>query len=78
MFGATFLFIGLLACYGLARIEPLNGKHANTRKRPAAADRFYSSRLVLRHCYNQDDFSETMRDHYREHTVEFVMRGLLA
>jgi TetR/AcrR family transcriptional regulator len=43
-----------------------------------AADRFYSSRLVLRHCYNQDDFSETMRDHYREHTVELVMRGLLA
>ncbi len=23
-----------------------------------AADRFYSSRLVLRHCYNQDDFDE--------------------
>ena len=26
-----------------------------------AADRFYSSRLVLRHCYNQDDFNENMR-----------------
>lgn len=43
-----------------------------------AADRFYSSRLVLRHCYNQDDFTETMRDNYREHTVDFIMRGLLA
>lgn len=43
-----------------------------------AADRFYSSRLVLRHCYNQDDFDETMRDSYREHTIEFIMRGLLA
>lgn len=43
-----------------------------------AADRFYSSRLVLRHCYNEDDFNETMRDRYREHTIEFIMRGLLA
>jgi TetR/AcrR family transcriptional regulator len=43
-----------------------------------AADRFYSSRLVLRHCYNQDDFSETMRDNYREHTIELIMRGILA
>jgi TetR/AcrR family transcriptional regulator len=42
-----------------------------------AADRFYSSRLVLRHCYNQDDFNETMRDRYREHTIELIMRGLL-
>jgi len=42
-----------------------------------AADRFYSSRLVMRHCYNQDDFSENMRDRYREHTIELIMRGLL-
>jgi TetR/AcrR family transcriptional regulator len=42
-----------------------------------AADRFYSSRLVMRHCYNQDDFSETMRDNYREHTIELIMRGIL-
>jgi TetR/AcrR family transcriptional regulator len=42
-----------------------------------AADRFYSSRLVLRHCYNQDDFNETMRDAYREHTVDMIMRGIL-
>jgi len=43
-----------------------------------AADRFYSSRLVMRHCYNQDDFSENMRDRYREHTIDLIMRGLLA
>ena len=43
-----------------------------------AADRFYSSRLVLRHCYNQDDFDENMRDAYREHTIDLIMRGLLA
>lgn len=43
-----------------------------------AADRFYSSRLVLRHCYNQDDFNENMRDRYRDHTIDLIMRGLLA
>jgi len=42
-----------------------------------AADRFYSSRLVLRHCYNQDDFNENMRDAYREHSIDLIMRGLL-
>ncbi len=42
-----------------------------------AADRFFSSRLVLRHCYNQDDFTETMRDNYREHSIAFIMNGLL-
>jgi superfamily II DNA helicase RecQ len=42
-----------------------------------AADRFYSSRLVLRHCYNQDDFDENMRDAYREHSIDLIMRGLL-
>jgi TetR/AcrR family transcriptional regulator len=43
-----------------------------------AADRFYSARLVLRHCFNQDDISESMRDQYREHTIDLIMRGLLA
>lgn len=42
-----------------------------------AADRFYSSRLVLRHCYNQNDFNVNMRDAYREHTIDLIMRGLL-
>jgi TetR/AcrR family transcriptional regulator len=43
-----------------------------------AADRFFSARLVLRHCYDQDDISETMRDRYREHTIGLIMAGLLA
>jgi TetR/AcrR family transcriptional regulator len=43
-----------------------------------AADRFFSARLVLRHCYDQDDISETMRDRYREHTISLIMAGLLA
>ena len=42
-----------------------------------AADRFYSSRLVLQHCYNQDSFDDNMRDAYREHTSDLIMRGLL-
>ncbi len=43
-----------------------------------AADRFFSARLVLRHCFNQDDISEKMRDDYRVHSVELIMAGLLA
>jgi len=42
-----------------------------------AADRFFSARLVLRHCYNQHDITEDMRDEYREHTVNLIMRGIL-
>jgi TetR/AcrR family transcriptional regulator len=42
-----------------------------------AADRFFSARLVLRHCYDQEDISEEMRDRYREHSIDLIMRGLL-
>ncbi len=42
-----------------------------------AADRFFSARLVLRHCYDQEDISEPLRDQYREHTIDLIMRGLL-
>ncbi|WP_408589737.1 TetR family transcriptional regulator [Novosphingobium sp.] len=43
-----------------------------------AADRFFSARLVLRHCFDQDTLTEELRDRYREHTVDFVMAGILA
>ena len=43
-----------------------------------AADRFFSARLVLRHCYDQDDLSEAMRDAYRAHTIDIIMAGILA
>jgi AcrR family transcriptional regulator len=43
-----------------------------------AADRFFSARLVLKHCFNQDALTEELRDRYREHTVDFVMAGILA
>lgn len=42
-----------------------------------AADRFFSARLVLRHCYGQSDITDKMRDDYREHTVGLIMRGIL-
>lgn len=43
-----------------------------------AADRFFSARLVLRHCFGQDTLTEELRDRYREHTVDFIMAGILA
>ena len=43
-----------------------------------AWDRFFNARQVLKHCYDQQEVSEEIRDRYREHTVELIMRGLLA
>jgi TetR/AcrR family transcriptional regulator len=43
-----------------------------------AADRFFAARLVLRHCFDQNDITTEMRDNYREHTIGLIMRGLLA
>jgi len=43
-----------------------------------AADRFFSARLVLKHCFDQDTLTEDLRDSYREHTVDFIMAGILA
>ena len=43
-----------------------------------AADRFFSARLVLRHCYGEDSLTEELRDRYREHTIDFIMAGISA
>lgn len=43
-----------------------------------AADRFFSARLVLKHCFDQDTLTESLRDSYREHTVALIMAGILA
>ena len=43
-----------------------------------AVDRFFSARLVLKHCFDQDTLTEQLRDRYREHTVDIVMAGILA
>ncbi len=42
-----------------------------------AADRFFSARLVLRHCFDQDTLTEELRDRYRAHTIDFIMAGIL-
>ncbi|MEM1133275.1 MAG: TetR family transcriptional regulator [Pseudomonadota bacterium] len=41
-----------------------------------AADRFFSARLVLRHCFDRDNLNEAMRDSYADQTVEIIMRGI--
>ena len=43
-----------------------------------AVDRFFSARLVLKHCFDQDTLTEQLRDRYREHTIDIIMAGILA
>lgn len=43
-----------------------------------AVDRFFSARLVLQHCFDTDTLTESLRDRYREHTVDIIMAGILA
>ena len=43
-----------------------------------ACDRFFSSRLVLKHCYDTETLTEELRDRYREHCIDFIMAGILA
>ena len=43
-----------------------------------ACDRFFSTRLVLKHCYDTDSLTEQLRDRYREHCIDFIMAGILA
>jgi len=43
-----------------------------------AADRFFSTRYVLKYCYDQQGVSEEMRDGYRDHVIELIMGGILA
>ena len=43
-----------------------------------AVDRFFSARLVLKHCFDQETLTEELRDRYREHTIDIIMAGILA
>jgi AcrR family transcriptional regulator len=43
-----------------------------------AVDRFFSARLVMKYCFDQDTLTEQLRDRYREHTVDIIMAGILA
>jgi len=42
-----------------------------------AADRFFSARLVLHHCFGLSEMTESMRDDYADHTLDIIMPGLL-
>jgi AcrR family transcriptional regulator len=42
-----------------------------------AADRFFSARLVLKHCSDTDVLDESLRDRYRAHLNDFVVAGIL-
>lgn len=42
-----------------------------------AADRFFSARLVLKHCFDTDTLTEDLRDAYRAHCTDFIMAGIL-
>ena len=43
-----------------------------------AADRFFSARLVLRHCFDQDTLTDELRDRYKAHIIELIMAGIKA
>jgi AcrR family transcriptional regulator len=43
-----------------------------------AVDRFFSARLVLKHCFDTDTLTEELRDRYRQHTIDIIMAGILA
>ena len=43
-----------------------------------AVDRFFSARLVLKHCFDTDTLTEGLRDRYRQHTIDIIMAGILA
>jgi AcrR family transcriptional regulator len=43
-----------------------------------AVDRFFSTRLIMKYCFDQDTLTEELRDRYREHTIDIIMAGILA
>jgi len=43
-----------------------------------AADRFFSARLVLRHCFGQDTLTEELRERYKAHIIDLIMAGIRA
>jgi ATP-dependent helicase YprA (DUF1998 family) len=42
-----------------------------------AADRFFSARLVLKHCFDRDTLTDELRERYRAHCIDFIMAGIL-
>lgn len=43
-----------------------------------AADRFFSARLVLRHCFGQDTLTDELRERYKAHIIDLIMAGIRA
>ena len=43
-----------------------------------AADRFFSARLVLRHCFDQDTLTDELRERYKAHIIDLIMAGIRA
>ncbi|MET0252366.1 MAG: TetR family transcriptional regulator [Novosphingobium sp.] len=43
-----------------------------------AADRFFSARLVLQHCFGEDALTEELRERYKSHVLELIMTGIVA
>jgi TetR/AcrR family transcriptional regulator len=42
-----------------------------------AVDRFFAARMFMRYCFGEDSLSEDLRDRFRDHTVDFIMAGIL-
>ena len=43
-----------------------------------AADRFFSARVVLHYCFGENALTDELRERYKSHVVELIMRGILA
>jgi TetR/AcrR family transcriptional regulator len=43
-----------------------------------AADRFFSARFVLRHCFDQEALTEALRERYKAHLIDLIMAGIRA
>jgi TetR/AcrR family transcriptional regulator len=42
-----------------------------------AADRFFSARLVMHHCFGEDALTEELRERYKAHVLDLIMGGIL-
>lgn len=43
-----------------------------------AADRFFSARLVMHHCFGENALTDELRERYKAHVLDLIMGGILA
>lgn len=43
-----------------------------------AVDSFFSARLVMKYCFDQDTLTAELRDRYRAHIIDIIMASILA